>query len=165
MQSNTYTRFAILALGFIVLVVGGRYLLTSNQTSVNQNSDVRPEVSQSSPPAEIQSIAASPQAQDQSISTCIAALKKEITTSKKAYEKGTMLVTFKEDVAYTEAKEALATYGVTVKSTATAEASFSTRHLVTGTFTPGDEFSKICLVRMDDRVKYAGINPTFNLHE
>ncbi len=56
-------------------------------------------------------------------------------------------------------------YGISIQNEANAQKSFSSRRLITGAFTPGEEFSKICLLRRDGRTAYAGLNLIFKLHE
>jgi hypothetical protein len=168
MRSNTFKKAASLGLLFIVLVIGGRFLFGDNKVKVQ---DVTPEKSTSTSPSpqtpsSRQTVTVAPGSNnDQTVSTCIAALRKETTAAKREYEKGSMLVTFKSGISFDEAKAILATYGVSIKSETSSKASFSSRQLITGAFTPGEEFSKICIVRQDERIKFAGLNVIFNLHE
>ena len=170
MRSSTVTKTALLVGLFIVIVAGGRMLYKPSRSSdleIN-NAPVSNSTkgSSTSPKAVPQSAAQKPaQDEDNSLSGCSTKLQQETTAAKRQYEKGTILVTFKSDVSYDDAKDILATYGIAVQSEASAQNTFKGRHLITGAFTPGEEFIKTCLLRRDGRIAYAGLNIIFTLHE
>ncbi|MDQ3014790.1 MAG: hypothetical protein M3Q73_02930 [bacterium] len=170
MSSNTFKKTAVLAGLFIVLIIGGR--LIYKPSDADQKAEITPVVEDSQTVAPVaktepkQTIA--PKAADESeetLASCTTRLRQETTAKKTEYEKGTMLVTFNTGMTYTQAKDMLATYGITVKNETSAKSSFQSRNLITGAFTPGEEFTKICLMRRDERVRFAGLNVIFNLHE
>lgn len=170
MSSNTFKKTAILVGLFVILVVAGR--LIYNPSDVDKNAEITPVVEDAQTVAPVtktepkQSVA--PKATDESeetLAACTTRLRQETTAKKTEYEKGTMLVTFNTGMTYLQAKDMLATYGISVKNETSAKSSFQSRSLITGAFTPGEEFTKICLMRRDERVKFAGLNVIFNLHE
>ncbi|MBX4198386.1 hypothetical protein KW782_03570 [Candidatus Parcubacteria bacterium] len=166
MNKNRFNKTVYLGLLFIVLVVGGRYIFRIPRNSADMSSTEKTQTqSEAGTKAVSQSSEPTLQAKEDSISACSMALKQETLSKKTEYEKGTVLVTFKAGASYKQAKEILATYGISIQNETSSTESFNARRLITGAFTPGEEFTKICFLRADERIAYAGLNIIFNLHE
>jgi hypothetical protein len=164
MRKVIVNRTLLLVLGFIIVVLVGRYFLPTYHGSASSE-NLQPSVSPQSISTNASVSTSSNPTIDPSVSTCISTLTDETAKAHTEYEKGSLLVTFKDGPTYAEAKEIVAAYGISIKNDPSAKTSFDARRLIIGTFTPGEEFSKICLVRQDSHVKYAGLNVIFNLHE
>ncbi len=151
---------------FLLLVIGGRYAL-------GPNADVK-----ALPPEAASSTAASQtndsslkntqaQATDTNASapSCAQNLAAEIISKKESYAKGQILVTFKKGETYQDSKNVLAVYGLVIQNENNSQASFAARRLVTAAVSPGQEIVKVCLLRSDSHVVYAGLDLYFGLHE
>jgi hypothetical protein len=165
------TKTAVLVGLFIVLIIGGRFLNNSSeknieiQTATTTNQKGMPQPESKSQAAQQKTVQKAPEESEETLAGCSTRLRQETTAAKREYEKGTLLVTFKSDITYTQAKDILATYGVSVQNEANAKSTFNSRHLITGAFTPGEEFTKVCLLKRDGRIAFAGLNLIFNLHQ
>jgi hypothetical protein len=167
MQGNSLRKALILGGLFIVLVCGGRMIfLLPKSTAESQELNTQP-TPKPSPELKPQSVTSKPTsvASEESIASCAERLTQETTAAKKEYDKGTILVTFKSGLTYEEAKALLATYGIRVQSEASAQTTYENTRLITGALASGEEFTKICLIKRDQRIAYAGLNVIFNLHE
>ncbi len=171
MRGSIITKTAVLAAMFLGLILIGRFLITSPQRNNLSKSDVIIDEASTtksqadSPAIPTQHKTASTDPSEESLASCASRLRQETAAKKREYEKGTLLVTFKTGLTYSQAKDILATYGISVQSEVSSKESFSSRRLITGAFAPGEEFTKICLLRRDERIAYVGLNIIFSLHE
>lgn len=97
--------------------------------------------------------------------SCAERLRKEADSNKTEYDSGTVLVGFKEGVTFEAAKNTLGVYGLGVKDAARAKDSYPAKRLLTATGADGREFEKICMLRQDASIRYAGLNVLVPLHE
>lgn len=147
---------------FLIIVFGGRvfYYIATPGASPSPSPSFAPNVAPSAAP----SPSSSPQAAEGSLTGCAAALKAEAATKGQSYVKGSMIVVFAAGVEYAEAKTVLASYGAVVRDESIAKESFAAGRRITAAVAPGEEYAKICLLRRDGHVKFAGPETYFSLH-
>ena len=169
MKKNRSTTFA-LALGivFLVVVIGGRYVVG---TPVTKMLPPASPASQDSSSAQTKNIPDSQTTHAEATDTnstalsCTETLRGDVASKKESYAKGQILVTFKKDQTYQDSKNTLAVYGLVIQNENNSQASFSARHLVTAAVAPSQEITKVCLLRNDSHIVFAGLDLYFGLHE
>ncbi len=159
---------------FVLVLFAGRYFYSANDNTnklgpptysdYGQDSTVKTAANNTNDAQSINSNADSvdPEAE---LTACATSLQSDAEFKRVQYYKGTILVTFKAGVSFTDAKNALATYDIKIQEDADTQASYPARRLVTGIVPEGQEFTKICIVKNNAQVQYAGLNPSFALHQ
>lgn len=97
--------------------------------------------------------------------SCAETLSEELKKDNVDYEKGSVIVSFLPSVSLGFAKEIFQKAGVQVIDESFVDQNFATTHRMTGQVSVGQELTKVCLLREDSNVKYAGVNELFTLHE
>ena len=177
-QKNSKLYIAILVLIFLVVVLIGRTFFSGKKTTVeiSNTPSGKSQVEQKEESANIvqeeSAAEARAQADDQpQVNTPaenLACIEKERAAAKAAadgHAEGTILVGFKTGVSFSDAKNTLALYGMKVQLEAQAKESYPSNRLLTAVVNKGEEFAKICQIRVHANVRYSGINPIFTLHE
>jgi hypothetical protein len=164
---------AILIIVFLVVVLGGRFIfnntlpkddrvpiqkVTDNATSSSAQSSSRQQTSTSNP-------VQSPATSTPKTLSCEEQLKADLAAKKQSFVKGQLLVTFKAEETYQSAKGVLAVYGLVVQNENDSQKSFTTRRLITAAVAPGQEMIKVCQLRNDAHVQYAGLDLYFGIHQ
>jgi hypothetical protein len=167
MQRKNKAYVALLIVAFVGLSLAGRYLYTNiingEKTSSSDTSAVRPFDAGSSMRSKVAT--SSNQNNSESISECIANLDDDIKSNKTNYQKGTILVKFKSTVTFDSAISTLATYGLTPDDKNQTESDYSLNRVIIAKVPAKSETSKICVIKRDISVSYAGLNVLFSLHE
>lgn len=172
-KSGKGTLIVLLVIAFLVIVLIGRFYFSPHP--IDHTGDVY------SPPSEVgtdttpisgtnasQNGAIKNQANsdtENEVSSCVDKLRTDVATKKQSYAKGQILVTFNSDQVYKNVKDVLAVYGLVVQNEVESQSSFANLHLITAAVAPGQEIPKVCLLRSDAHIKYAGLDLYFNLHE
>jgi beta-lactam-binding protein with PASTA domain len=160
--------FFVLAL--VIGIIIGRFVLYHSAPSVPIDEHMRPTPATTTPShtttnstvtAPVNPSTPAPAESSQ----CAADIKKELKESQTSYEAGTILVSFVANVSYDSAKSELAQYGFRVENEVAAQNSYPSNRLLTALVPAGQEINKVCLVRKNALVRYAGLNTYFDLHE
>ncbi len=83
----------------------------------------------------------------------------------KRYERGSLLVTFRSDVAYGLAVESMGLLDLKTEVSDQAENNFDLYHWLTVFVPSGDEFKWQCVLDTSEGVKKANLNITFDLRQ
>jgi hypothetical protein len=166
------TTLGLLLAIFIVLIFGGRYIFNNTLpkddrvkvSDTQQQEQEKNAVSSDSMKETATQSVVNTSTTTKSLS-CAEQVKADLTAKKQSYAKGQILVTFATGVEYTKAKDVLSVYGLVVQNEIDSQNSFKSRHLITAAVAPGQEIAKVCLLRNDSQVKYAGLDLYFGLHE
>lgn len=163
-----WSHVATLLIVFLVVVVAGRIIFfvrggsqipsgseEETTTGVNFEIEKKSEMTVVSTNAD----------EGESIVDCVNKLKSEASVGDVDYVKGSILVVFTSDTSYIKAKSVLAAYGTVVRDESQAKGSFTAGRRITGAVAPGEEFNKVCLLKRDAHVKYAGPETYFWLHQ
>jgi hypothetical protein len=169
-KNRSSSSIAVLLIVFLVVVFGGRYFFSHQSDSPVTLEDVKTseapktEEKKTEQPAPTEATATATAVKPQA-ETCSDTLKAELVAKKQTLVKGQILVTFKPDVVYKEAKDVLSTYGFVVQNEVDSQKSYASLHLITAAVPPGQEISGVCKLRVDANVKYAALDITFGLHQ
>jgi len=166
-------KFIILFLAFVAVIGVGRLLFYAKPpSSESQNKDQTQNQSAQSASnentqqkTETPSVKSDQSASSETVSSCAQALKTKTQTQKTNYERGSIIVGFTSEITYDQAKDVLAIYGLVVQDEVHAKEYYGSQRLITAAVTPGEEFTKVCLVKRDARIRYAGLNTLFSLHQ
>ncbi len=156
---------------FCIVIIVGRYVYTEKSDSEKIGPPVYPARSFSSDT--VQKAASSTTAfsfdatldPEAELTACADALKKDTEAKKTDYVKGSILVGFKSDISFDAARSILASYKLTPETSQDTAAAYVSHNVLTVKVNSGDEFTKICILKNNSGVRYAGINPSFSLHE
>jgi cytoskeletal protein RodZ len=159
----------VLIIVFLVVVFGGRWFMDryTIQPIQNKTSSQSTET-KNTPKSQTEQASLQPQATSSETTqapSCSQTLSDSLAKNKQTYVKGQILVTFTPDQTYETAKAVLAVYGLSVRNEVDSTSSFSSRHLITAAVAPGDEIAKVCELRGDSHVKYAGLDLYFTIHQ
>jgi hypothetical protein len=102
------------------------------------------------------------QSADQTLSACAAALRKAAADAGTKFEAGSVLVSFRPGTALSEANGILDSLGLKQHNNPSPE-DFKSNSWLTVTVPKGREFDWACTFRERPEVKYAGVNPIFDL--
>lgn len=164
-MSQNLRTFILLLIILILLGLLGREILMHRQGTQEQATAVQPAAT-TSPTRESQSQSITTSTSTAtSADTCALDLQKQTAAKHTQYEKGTILVSFKSTISFDDALSVLLNHHIVVQNQTQAESSYPSLHVITATVEENQEFAKICELRGDPSVKYAGLNTFFNLHE
>jgi hypothetical protein len=165
------TTLIILGILFLLVVLGGRFIFNNTlPVDDRESNSLVSQTATSSTSTSEQPQTAQTTNRDVATSTpkplsCSDTIKKDLAQKKQTYVKGQLLVTFAKEVEYKKAKDVLSVYGLVVQNEIESQASYKSRHLITAAVAPGQEITKVCQLRNDSHVKYAGLDVYFGLHE
>lgn len=168
--SVTFTKVIVLVVIFIIVVWGGRYLLNPTQQTQPESRTGTASTTKNTSSTTKNNVLSDPQTFSSSSASstepsCQEKIRADLAAKKESYERGHILVTFTKDVDYGKAKDILAVYGLVVSNEVVSQESFALRHYITAAVTPGEEIAKVCLLRNDSHVRFAGLDLYFSLHE
>lgn len=158
-----WTHVATLLIIFLVVVIAGRIIFfIRGGSQIPTDPEVKTQVN-----FEIEKKDQAPVVKNEgeSIADCVNKLRSEAISGDADYVKGSILVVFTSETSYVKATSVLGAYGAVVRDESEAKGSFTAGRRITGAVAPGEEFNKICLLRRDAHVKYAGPETYFLLHQ
>jgi len=158
----------VLLSAFILIIVGGRFLSPAYKAKIatpqaqSSNTDKRVAVD-STRNTNVSSLRVTEP--EDSLTSCVDNLKKETAENNIKYDADTILVGFKSDTDYSEAKAILAVYGIGPEDDTSAKENYSSERLITARIRESSEFTTICKLKRDSRIRYAGLNILFELRQ
>ncbi len=176
-KGNSFKKTLVILLGvFILIVLGGRFIFNNTLPKDDRikANDVFGTESATSTPSASSSSTFTSQAAEQKVApatttprapTCAETIQQDLKAKKQSFAKGQILVTFVPTKTYIEAKAVLSNYGLVVQNENDSQASYASRKLITAVVAPGQEIAKVCLLRNDANIKFAGLDLYFGLHE
>ncbi len=96
---------------------------------------------------------------------CADTLALELKKDNTDYEKGSVIVSFQTNLSLQDAKSILQKASIEIIDETFVDQNFATTHRMTGKVAVGEELEKVCLLREDSGIKYAGVNELFTLHQ
>jgi hypothetical protein len=167
------TTFVILGTAFVLVILGGRFIFNNTlpkddrvkNNAVSQTATSSATTTNQTAVLDKKEVVATSTSKKPPVLSCEETLKADLVAKKQSYVKGQLLVTFQQAETYKSAKDVLAVYGVVVQNENDSQRSFAQRHLITAAVNPGQEFSKVCQLRNDSHIKYAGLDVYFGIHQ
>lgn len=160
--SRINTTLIVLVVTFLIVIFGGRFLF-NNTLPIDDRVEVNSQ--QESQKNTTQSDAVQSDVTQQKSLSCTDTIRADIEQKKQSFVKGQILVTFSKEVTYAKARDVLSVYGLVIQNEMESQRSFASRQLITAAVAPGQEIVKICQLRSDAQIKYAGLDLYFNIHE
>lgn len=156
-------RILIIGVVIIVATAFAGALLSSRQTYEPEGGVKATTTSGVSTTASQNASTASPKTESDSKAICVSNLEAEVARNKTSYEKGTILISFDRGTEESQIATVLKDHSLAFESRTGA----TTSPQIWGTVKvkTGSEFTSVCTLRADPRIKYAGLNPILELHE
>lgn len=173
MLKKNGTTLIVLLIIFIALLIVGRVFLMKNTGNIEQqptNQTATSSVQEKNIPASEQpsSVTGNEKeqaSQEDTVATCATNLEATTKKNKTEYDPTTILIGFPSTLSFSDALNLTYDHQIAVQNQSDAFASYPSTHVITGTVAQGSVFIKICELKQDSRIRYAGINPILNLHE